>query len=383
MPFDSRRTLFIGSDVYRRAAYGAMHPLAIPRVETAFDIACDLGWMPAERFRPSPVAPRDLLTRFHSEDYVAALARVGATGRAEIADRERFGLGSMENPAFLGVFERASTSVGGSYAAAGLALDGRAVFHPAGGTHHGQPGRASGFCYFNDPVFAVLGFLDAGLTRVAYVDLDAHHGDGVEDAYADDSRVLTVSIHEAGRFPGTGALDDARSGRAVNLPVPRGLNDDEWRRLIAAAVLPIVGGFDPQAIVVTCGADPLAADPLSAMDLSNVAIWDAVESLVRIAPRAVVLGGGGYNPWTLARLWAGVWGRLAGFALPDRLPEASRARLAVLDCDLVDDEDRDPRWFERLDDLPRPGPLRPEIEAMIDTVRARFDLGRPPFPHLA
>ena len=357
-------SVVVASDVYRRAAYGRNHPLAIPRVETALDLAGDLGWL-AGRVHSSPIADCDLLTRFHTKAWVEALAEADRTGVVAPEIRARHGLGTMENPLFPGVFERASTSVGGSFLAARLSLDGRVVFHPAGGTHHGRPDGPSGFCYFNDPVFAILGLLDAGLTRVAYVDFDAHHGDGVENAYARDPRVMTVSIHEAGRFPGTGALDDRREGRARNLPVPRGLVDDEWDVLIDRAIVPLLERFDPQAVVVTCGTDGLAGDPLSAMRLSNVALWRAVVAAIATAPRAVVLGGGGYNPWTLARCWAGLWGVLSGFDLPTSLPEVSRARLAALDCDLVEEEDRDPKWLETLVDEPVHGPVRDEIELIV------------------
>jgi acetoin utilization protein AcuC len=365
----SRSAVFVGSDVYRRAAFGRNHPLSIPRVEMVADLATDLGWL-GDRWRRSPVASRDLLTRYHDADYVAALAKADADGLVRPEMRAAHAIGTMENPFFPGVFERASTSVGGSFEAARLAMAGGVAFHPAGGTHHGRRGRASGFCFFNDPVFAVLGFLDAGLTRILYVDLDAHHGDGVEDAYASDPRVMTVSIHEDGRWPGTGRLDDRREGRARNMPVPRGIVDDEWRLLIDAAVVPIGRGFDPQAVVVTCDADPLKGDPLSSMNLSNIALWDAVEKVVALAPRAVVLGGGGYNPWTLARCWTGLWGRLAGFEIPEVLPEVSRARLAALECDLVDDEDRDPIWTKTLADPPNSGTIRPEFHEIVAAITA-------------
>jgi len=367
--FDLAATVFVGSEIYRRAAYGGNHPLAIPRVETVRDLADDLGWL-AGRWRPSPTASRDLLTRHHTESYVAALAKADSEGLVTAAMREEHGIGTMENPLFRGVFERAATAVGGSHEAARLAMDGRIAFHPAGGTHHGRPDRASGFCYFNDPVFAVLGFLDHGLDRVLYVDLDAHHGDGVEDAFAADPRVMTVSIHEAGRWPGTGRLDDRRDGRARNMPVPRGIVDSEFRLLIDEAVVPIARRFAPQAVVVTCGADPLKGDPLSSMNLSNLLLWEAVEKVVVTAPRAVVLGGGGYNPWTLARLWTGLWGRLAGFDIPAELPAASQARLAALDCDLVDDEDRDPAWLTTLADSLNEGPVRPEFHEIVAAVTA-------------
>lgn len=360
---NQRDALVVASDVYRRAAYGRNHPLAIPRVEAALDIADDLGWL-LDRRRLSPVADEALLRRFHTGDWISALREADLAGVVAPEVRARHGLGTMENPLFSGVFERASTSVGGSYEAARLALDGRVTFHPAGGTHHGRPDGASGFCYFNDPVFAILGLLDAGLDRIAYVDLDAHHGDGVENAFAADPRVHTFSIHEAGRFPGTGALDDRRDGRARNLPVPRGVNDDEYRYLVETAILPLLERLAPDAVVVCCGADPLLGDPLSAMRLSNRVLIDATLAIVARAPHAVVLGGGGYNPWTLARYWAALWGALAGFDMPTRLPEKSTKRLEALDCDLVEEEDRDPIWFTTLVDAPVNGPVRDEIRAI-------------------
>jgi len=280
--------------------------------------------------------------------------------------RKRYGLGTMENPLFAGMFERAATSVGGSILAAELALEGRAVFHPAGGTHHGRRDRASGFCYFNDPVFSILTLLEKGLRKVLYVDLDAHHGDGVQDAFAADGRVWTVSIHETNRWPHTGAADDLGEGRACNLPVPRELNDSELEALLDGALLPLARRLAPQALVVTCGADALAGDPLSAMRLSNVALWRAVERLVATAPAAVVLGGGGYNPWTVARYWTGIWGTISGRAIPAVLPPCARNILEGLRCDLVDDEERRPEWLTTLADAPNPGPVRPEVERLLE-----------------
>jgi acetoin utilization protein AcuC len=279
--------------------------------------------------------------------------------------RQRHGLGTMENPLFPGLFERAATSVGGSMRAAGLALEGRVAFHPAGGTHHGRPDRASGFCYFNDPVFALLTLLDAGLERVLYVDLDAHHGDGVQDAFAQDPRVHTVSIHEQGRWPYTGAADDTGGGRSRNLPVPRGFNDSELAFLLENAVLPVAYRVIPQGVVIICGADALQGDPLSSMALSNVALWAAVEELAQLAPATVVLGGGGYNPWTVARYWAGLWGVLSGREIPSTLAQASRAILEPLNCDLIDDEDVRESWRTTLADAPNPGPVRKEIHELV------------------
>lgn len=365
------RAAFVGHEIYREAAYGTLHPLAIPRVEAVVDVCAALGWFRDGEYEASPRATETELARFHDPDYIAALRDACASGRVDPAVRERHGIGTMENPLFPGVFERASTSVGGSIRAAEIALAGRIAFHPAGGTHHGRPGRASGFCYFNDPAFAILALLDAGLERIVYVDLDAHHGDGVQDAFEADPRVHTFSIHEAGRWPYTGAAGDTGGGRAVNLPVPRGFNDAELRLLLRDAILPLASRIRPEAVVLTCGGDALAGDPLAAMALSNVALWDAVEACVRLAPVAVVLGGGGYNPWTLTRYWSGLWARLAGHPIPDLLPRPARAVLERLSCDLVDEEDMKPEWLSTIADAPAACAVRAPLAALRDETLAR------------
>lgn len=371
----ARGAIFVGHDVYRRPAYGTLHPLAIPRVESAVDLCRALDWFAPGEYEASPVASEDELAAFHERAYVTALREASAGRPIDAEARRRHNLGTFENPLFPGVFERASTSVGGSIHAARRALEGRIAYHPAGGTHHGRPERASGFCFFNDPAFALLTLLGAGMERVAYVDLDAHHGDGVEDAFAADPRVRLVSIHEAQRWPFTGALESCRPGRVLNLPVPPGLRDLELALLLDDLVLPFVTAFRPQAIVLTCGADALAGDPLAHMALTNGALWDAVERLAAAAPGAVVLGGGGYNPWTLARYWAGLWARLSGRSIPVLLPDAARAVLARLSCDLIDEEDVQPSWTTRLADVPDAAPIRPEVVELRDAAAARIGAG--------
>jgi acetoin utilization protein AcuC len=366
--------VFVGHEIYRQPAYGTLHPLAIPRVEAVADLCHALGWLPPGEYVASPRASEDDLARFHDRAYIAALREACASGRVTAPVRERHHIGTMENPLFPGVFERASTAVGGSMRAAELALEGRIAFHPAGGTHHGRPGRASGFCYFNDPVFALLALLDAGLERVVYIDLDAHHCDAVQDAFAADRRVTTISIHEAGRWPHTGAAEDTGRGRAVNLPVPARFNDAELALLMQDVVLPIAARAKPEATVLTCGGDALAGDPLAHMALSNAALWDAVVACAGLAPAAAVLGGGGYNPWTLTRYWSGLWARLSGRAIPEALPPGARAVLERLSCDLVDEEDMRPEWLATLADPVSPQRVRPEVRALRDAALARAEL---------
>lgn len=333
------------------------------------DLCEGLGWFDPGAVRICEPAGRSTLEGFHDKSYLDAFHEAVANGRATPETRKRFGLGTMEHPLFPGLWERAAATVGGAILGARLALQGFVSYHPAGGTHHGRPNRASGFCYFNDPVFAIKTFLEEGVSRVLYADFDAHHGDGVQDAFAQEARVMTVSIHEKGRWPRTGAVDDRGGGNARNLPVPAGFNDTELAYLMAEVVLPLTRIFDPEAVVVTTGADALKGDPLSGLALSNVALWRAVEAIIAEAPHAVVLGGGGYNPWTVARAWAGLWGRLSGRPIPEKLPEAAVAVLSGLQCDLVDEDEIDPLWLAALKDPANEGAIRPEVAALPEQLR--------------
>lgn len=362
--------VFVGHEIYRQAAYGTHHPLAIARVESVMDLCRALGWFACDEFRVSPRATDAELTWFHSPEYVRALRHAAETGSVDVETRCRYGIGTMENPIFPGLFERAATSVGGSIRAAVLALEGRIAFHPAGGTHHGRPDRASGFCYFNDPVFAILALLRGGAERVLYVDLDAHHGDGVQDAFEQEPRVRMISIHERGRWPHTGDVSDTGRGRACNLPVPAALNDIELAVLLDRVALPLARRAAPQAVVITCGADALGGDPLSSMALSNLSLWSAVERLTALAPAVVVLGGGGYNPWTVARYWTGLWGRLSDRPIPATLPPDAREILARLSCDLIDEDDVRAEWLATLADEPHEGTVRDEVGALADRALA-------------
>lgn len=350
--------LFVASDFCRRPGFGTGHPLSIPRVSAVLDLCEALSWLGPDEFRVSRAASVEELTSFHEPGYVEALRSSCAAGRVERDLRERHNFGTFENPLSQGVFERAATAVGGSILAAELALEGRVVFHPAGGTHHGRRDRASGFCFFNDPVFAIRRLLEGGIGRVMYVDLDAHHGDGVQDAFLEEPRVHFVSIHERDRWPYSGAADDLGHGQARNLPVPSGFNDTELCFLLDEVVLPLRDELRPEAVVLTCGTDALAGDPLSGMALSNVVLWEAVERVISSSGPAVVLGGGGYNPWTLARCWTGLWGRLSGREIPLELPGEAQVVLRSLSCDLVEEEDVDPAWFATLADSRRPGAIR-------------------------
>lgn len=363
-----RFPLFIGHEIYRHSTYGQRHPLAIPRVSTATDLARAMGWLTDDQFVESPRATPAQLARFHDPAYIAAVQAAEATQTVDDATRALFDLGGVSNPIFPEVFRRPATSAGGSIHGATLIAEGGTVYNPAGGTHHGLKDRASGFCYFNDPVLGILSLLDQGLRRVYYVDLDAHHGDGVERAFADDDRVLTVSIHETNKWPFTGAVTDRAGGMARNLPVPKGLNDSEFAAIRDRVLLPLGAAFAPDALVIQGGADAVLEDPLSRLALSNRALWATVAALRPLAPRLLLLGGGGYNPWSVGRCWAGMWGTLLGADTTAPIPSEAEAVLRGLAWNHRFGRNPPQAWFTTLADPPRPGPVRVEVNDVIDTV---------------
>lgn len=362
--------VFIGSEVFRGAAFADGHPLAIPRVPTLTDLVRALGWFAPGQYIAAPRAKPAALTRFHTPAYLAALQAAERTQTVSAEVRARHHIGTHANPVHPRVWRRPATAAGGAMLGAELIRAGGVAHVPGAGTHHGLPDRANGFCYLNDAVLAIMVLRAAGL-RVAYVDLDAHHCDGVAHAFHGAHDVLMVSVHEERRWPFTGALEDDAGGAALNLPVPRGLNDSEMAEIAARLILPAVAGFAPDALVVQCGADALAEDPLSRLALSNRALWGVLAGLMPLAPRVLVLGGGGYNPWSVARAWAGVWALLAGHPLPDRLPAEARAVLAGLSWPRL----RGPcpaHWTDRLADDPRPGPVRPGIRDRLAVLSRRI-----------
>lgn len=321
------------------------------------DLCHAMNWI-TENVRQAPLADRATLQRFHTVDYLDAFEKSARDMHALPAVRERYNIGTMECPLFDGLWERACASVGGSILAADLALKGYLPFHPGGGTHHGKPDRASGFCYFNDPVFAILHLLDAGLQRILYIDLDAHHGDGVEAAFSDNDRVHLISLHEEDRWPGTGRLADEPKARITNVPLPRQTNDDEFLAIFYELHSRYLTQVRPDAVVITCGADALEGDPLSSMNVSNKALCEVVCACSRLSEITVLLGGGGYNPWTTARFWSCLWAQMNDFDIPQRLPQAAQHVLQSLSCDLIDHEAIDPLWLSSLVDRRRAGSIR-------------------------
>jgi acetoin utilization protein AcuC len=361
-----KAAIFVGSEIYRGSSYGASHPLRVPRVSTVMDLGRVLGLLQGH-YRASPRAKPAALTTFHSPDYIAALQEAEATGDLPTELRARHNLGGLSNPIFPQIYSRPATGAGGVLLAAELLAEPGAVYVPGGGTHHGLADRANGFCYLNDPVLAIMALRRAG-HRVAYVDLDAHHCDGVEVALAGAEAVLLISVHEAERWPFTGA--SGVQGNCVNLAVPKDYNDSEARMVLHEVILPRLERFAPDVIVLQAGADSLLEDPLSRLALSNNAYVEALRAIRPMAPRLLLLGGGGYNPWSVGRCWTRLWAELSGQALPEMLPEAAQAILMALSWGGGGRAAPDPVMLQRLQDPAREGIVRAEIRASIRALGA-------------
>ncbi|MEO1580158.1 MAG: acetoin utilization protein AcuC, partial [Pseudomonadota bacterium] len=194
----------------------------------------------------------------------------------------------------------------------------------------------------------------------------------VEHAFADDPDTLMLSVHEENRWPRTGAITDAGVGQVYNLPVPAGLNDDEMALIRDEIILPSVAAFRPDAFVLQCGADAVTEDPQSRLTLSNNAHWAIVAALRPLAPRYLVLGGGGYNPWSVGRLWTGVWATLNGAEIPDVLPMRGQEVLRALRWHgPIREQFPQPHWISTLRDAPRGGPIGGDLRARVQMLRDR------------
>jgi len=305
------------------------HPLDPVRVELTMALAGDLGVLSrpgVAMVRPDP-ADEPTLARIHEPRYIEAV-RAGGPG---------FGLDTPDNPVFPGMHEASALVVGATVAAAEEVWSGRArrAVNISGGLHHAMPDRASGFCVYNDPAAAIARLLDRGAERIAYVDVDVHHGDGVQEIFYGDPRVLTVSLHETplALFPGTGFPDETggpgAEGSAVNVALPPGTTDAGWLR-----------AFRPHILFSQCGADTHRLDPLADLRLtvdaqraSYLAMRDLAEELCE--GRWVVTGGGGY-------------------ALVEAVPRAWTHLLAIVTGEPLDPRTRIPDSWQNLAHRRRP-----------------------------
>ncbi len=328
---------------------------------------------------PQPIGDDDLRS-VHDDRYVAAvLASSSPASRPPDSQLQRYGLGTSDNPVFPRMHELVRGVVAATVSAVDLVASGEALRAAslAGGLHHALQGRASGFCVYNDLAVAMRRAVDRYGLRVAYVDVDAHHGDGVQWLFYDDPRVMTVSLHESGRylFPGTGHTyetgNGAGRGTSVNVPLEPFTDDDSFLECLELVVPEALRRFAPDLIVVQAGADMHHRDPLADLGLTLSGMRESYRRLVALAEeltggRLVLTGGGGYDPYrTVPRAWAWAWAELTGRDLPTMVPSGWRERWAgALGVEL-------PERFDE-DEAPEPSPRRESIASRNRSVAERL-----------
>ncbi|MBI2466522.1 MAG: acetoin utilization protein AcuC [Candidatus Rokubacteria bacterium] len=321
------KTALVHSDAYAGFDYGPSHPLRMERLGLTWALveAYGLTALPETRVVAPTPAPDEVLQGFHTGEYLEVL-RAASVGR-EVPLPYRWGLGPGDNPIWPGMYEASALACGGSIRAAELVAAGEVerAFAFAGGLHHAMPDRASGFCYLNDAVLAILALRARGL-RVCYIDIDAHHGDGVQHAFYESPDVLTISTHERGDrlFPGTGFVEEIGAGPgrgyAVNLPLQPYTDDAVYLEAFEAVVPPLARAFHPDVVVAQLGIDSHRTDPLTHLALSVEGFAEAVRRILALAPCLVALGGGGYDLGNVARAWTVAWALMNDVSLPERLP---------------------------------------------------------------
>jgi acetoin utilization protein AcuC len=314
--------------------HGPQHPLRPERVLFTWTLiaATGLDARPNVTVLGAEAADDATIELIHTAEFVDATRRAGA---GEQGDWRRFGYGPGDNPIFERMHEAGALVVGASVEAARAVWEGEVehAFNAAGGLHHAMPSRASGFCVYDDPAVAIAWLLAHGAERVAYVDVDVHHGDGVQFSFWNDPRVLTISIHEHGfLFPGTGDLSE-RGGpdapdSAINVPLPAYTGDDAWLEAFHAVVPTAVRRFRPDVVVSQLGCDTHHSDPLAHLLLTTRAYREVGTELHALAHevaggRWVATGGGGYQ-WArvVPRAWTLYFAEMAGAELPDAIPES-------------------------------------------------------------
>ena len=321
---------FVYDDALSQHVLRSDHPMRPVRLRLAYELLSAYGAFDGETSRliNPRSATEEELGWVHTPEYIAAV-RALSSGLATERP-ERFGFAAMgDNPVYPGMYDAATLSSGATLVAAELVAAGRVdvAFSISGGLHHAAPTHASGFCIFNDPAIAIKYFLERGM-RVAYVDVDAHHGDGVQDVFYGDDRALTISIHESGSylFPGTGFVSESGTGDgagySVNIPLYPYTEDEPYLWAFREVVPPLIRAFAPDVLVTQLGIDSYHSDPITHLQLTSRGYVDIIREFAALGLPWLALGGGGYDIGAVARCWTLAYGVMLGTEWPDRIPEA-------------------------------------------------------------
>jgi len=338
------KNAFIYTDAYLDYNYGPTHPLRIPRLKLTYELIRAYGLLdlPSVKFIPTIKADEEDLGLFHNKEYLDVLKQANDGCWPE--DGYFYGLGPGDNPIFAGLYDWSLLTTGATLQAVDFVAngEGEVAFNIAGGLHHAMKSKASGFCYVNDLVIGILRLLNRG-KRVAYIDIDAHHGDGVQKAFYQTDQVLTISLHESGYslFPGTGFEYEIGEGKgegySVNLPFLPDTDDEVYLWAFEEIVPELVHAFHPDVVVTQLGVDTFYNDPLTKLNLTIHGFEKVVRRIKSLDQRWAALGGGGYDVSNVARAWTLAWAIMNGVELNEPLPESyleKAARLGIYEKEL-------------------------------------------------
>jgi acetoin utilization protein AcuC len=311
----SMNSVFLYTPRFNDYDFGSDHPFKPYRAKLVYELCYRYGLLDHPWIKvidPEP-AGDDILLRFHTPEYVNAL-RCANSGYHDF-QMMTYGLGSSDNPVFKGVYDFSLLILGATMKGAELIAKGQAdvAFNCNGGLHHAKPSYAEGFCYVNDIALAIDHFLDHGYERILYVDIDAHHGNGVQDAFYESDKVLFISFHQSGDtiYPGTGFEDELGVrkgyGYSVNIPLPQYTDDEAYVRAFKAVYLPLVKAYQPEIVVAQIGLDTLKRDPLTNLRCTNNGYRAVVTDIKESCPKILALGGGGYSIQDVVRGWTIAW----------------------------------------------------------------------------
>jgi acetoin utilization protein AcuC len=308
------RSVFIHSHELAKFDFGPGHPYKPERAIKAYELCrrygvMDRPWMKTKE--PKPIDPK-LLSLYHDEEYLNLL-KEASTGKVTL-DMLSHGIGSEDNPILPGIYEWSLMTTGATHMGMKYILGGEAdvAFNPLGGFHHARRDYAEGFCYVNDVAIAIADALKRGI-RGAFIDIDVHHCNGVQEAFYEEDRVLVISLHETGEslYPGTGRLDEIGNGKGagynINIPLAEGTDDEVYVFTFQEVVPPIIKAFQPDFVVAQIGADTLRSDPLAHLMLTNNGYQEVIKAIKGFSRPILALGGGGYDIYRTARCWTLAW----------------------------------------------------------------------------
>ena len=303
------KNFLFSSKIFKGSRYGEGHPLDIDRVWPSLDLLKIMNWVSDKQLVFNEPARLDELTSFHDIDYLKTLKKAERYQDLELTEKKKYNLGIGVNPIFREVYSRPASAAKSSMRAIEFLANGKAekILNFSGGTHHGRKNFASGFCFLNDCILAILKAKELGFKEILYIDLDAHHCDAVQDHFLNDSSVQIISIHEKNKWPRTGKLEESIIKNLMNIPVLENFNDTEMLFILNELLIPYCKTLNPDITIIQAGTDSLKDDPQSKMRLSNSTYWHAISMLKDLSTKTLILGGGGYNPYITAKAWAGNW----------------------------------------------------------------------------